>query len=50
MTDPVTETPLIVDALDLEGQGIARREDGKVVFIEGALPDRKSTRLNSSHT
>ena len=38
MTDPVTEPPLIVDALDLEGQGIARREDGKVVFIEGALP------------
>jgi len=29
---------LHVDALDIEAQGIARRPDGKVVFIEGALP------------
>ena len=29
---------LTVDALDLEAQGVARRADGKVVFIEGALP------------
>jgi len=29
---------LIPDSLDLEGQGVARRDDGKVVFIEGALP------------
>ncbi|MES2787846.1 MAG: 23S rRNA (uracil(1939)-C(5))-methyltransferase RlmD [Pseudomonadota bacterium] len=29
---------LKVDALDLEAQGVARRPDGKVVFIEGALP------------
>lgn len=29
---------LNVDSLDLEGQGVARRADGKVVFIEGALP------------
>jgi 23S rRNA (uracil1939-C5)-methyltransferase len=29
---------LTVDALDLEAQGVARRSDGKVVFIEGALP------------
>ncbi|TFZ08641.1 23S rRNA (uracil(1939)-C(5))-methyltransferase RlmD [Ramlibacter humi] len=29
---------LAVDALDLEAQGVARREDGKVVFIDGALP------------
>lgn len=29
---------LRVDALDIEAQGIARRPDGKVVFIEGALP------------
>jgi 23S rRNA (uracil1939-C5)-methyltransferase len=28
---------LKVESLDLEGQGIAHREDGKVVFIEGAL-------------
>lgn len=29
---------LHVMSLDLEGQGVARRDDGKVVFIEGALP------------
>ncbi|TFZ00478.1 23S rRNA (uracil(1939)-C(5))-methyltransferase RlmD [Ramlibacter henchirensis] len=29
---------LAVDALDIEAQGVARREDGKVVFIDGALP------------
>jgi 23S rRNA (uracil1939-C5)-methyltransferase len=29
---------LRVDSLDLEGQGVATRADGKVVFIEGALP------------
>jgi 23S rRNA (uracil1939-C5)-methyltransferase len=41
MTDSPADTPLVVDALDLEGQGIARREDGKVVFIEGALPGER---------
>jgi 23S rRNA (uracil1939-C5)-methyltransferase len=29
---------LTVDALDLDAQGVARKADGKVVFIEGALP------------
>ena len=29
---------LTVESLDIEAQGIAHREDGKVVFIEGALP------------
>ena len=29
---------LLVDALDIEAQGVARRPDGKVVFIDGALP------------
>jgi len=29
---------LHVDALDIDAQGVARRPDGKVVFIEGALP------------
>jgi len=33
-----TDDWLTVDALDLEAQGVARRDDGKVVFIEGALP------------
>jgi 23S rRNA (uracil1939-C5)-methyltransferase len=28
---------LRVESLDIEGQGVARRDDGKVVFIEGAL-------------
>jgi len=32
------EGPLAVRSLDLEGQGVAHREDGKVVFIDGALP------------
>ena len=32
---------LEVDSLDLEGQGVARRADGKVVFIEGALPGER---------
>jgi len=29
---------LHIDALDMDAQGIARRPDGKVVFVEGALP------------
>ncbi len=29
---------LTVESLDMEAQGIAHRADGKVVFIEGALP------------
>ena len=29
---------LLVESLDLEAQGVAHRPDGKVVFIEGALP------------
>jgi 23S rRNA (uracil1939-C5)-methyltransferase len=29
---------LHVDALDIDAQGVARKPDGKVVFIEGALP------------
>jgi 23S rRNA (uracil1939-C5)-methyltransferase len=38
---------LEVDALDIEAQGVARREDGKVVFIEGALPsERVSAKVN----
>ncbi len=32
---------LEIDALDLEGQGVARRPDGKVVFVEGALPGER---------
>jgi 23S rRNA (uracil1939-C5)-methyltransferase len=29
---------LSVDSLDIDAQGVARKPDGKVVFIEGALP------------
>ncbi|MET0312278.1 MAG: 23S rRNA (uracil(1939)-C(5))-methyltransferase RlmD, partial [Burkholderiaceae bacterium] len=29
---------LKVDALDIDAQGVARKPDGKVVFIDGALP------------
>ena len=53
MTDEVEkpEAPpngwLAVDALDIEAQGVARRPDGKVVFIEGALPfEWVSARVN----
>ena len=29
---------LNIESMDLEAQGIAHRSDGKVVFVEGALP------------
>ncbi len=29
---------VVVESMDIDAQGIARRPDGKVVFIEGALP------------
>jgi 23S rRNA (uracil1939-C5)-methyltransferase len=34
---------LEIGSLDLEGQGVARRDDGKVVFVEGALPGERVT-------
>jgi 23S rRNA (uracil1939-C5)-methyltransferase len=34
---------LKVESLDLEAQGVAHRSDGKVVFIEGALPGEEVT-------
>ncbi|MGH6639130.1 MAG: 23S rRNA (uracil(1939)-C(5))-methyltransferase RlmD [Polaromonas sp.] len=34
---------LVVESLDIEAQGIAHRADGKVVFIEGALPFEQVT-------
>jgi 23S rRNA (uracil1939-C5)-methyltransferase len=40
-----SEEWLQVESLDLEGQGVAHRADGKVVFIEGALPG-ESVRVN----
>ena len=44
MSDEVEKAPTLpegwlkVDALDADARGVARRADGKVVFIEGALP------------
>ena len=44
MTEPNSTEPTLpegwlrVKALDLEAQGVAHKPDGKVVFIEGALP------------
>jgi 23S rRNA (uracil1939-C5)-methyltransferase len=44
MTDEVDNKPalpegwLAIDGLDIDAQGVARRADGKVVFIDGALP------------
>lgn len=44
MTDSVSPVPvfppdsLTIESLDIEAQGIAHRPDGKVVFVEGALP------------
>jgi len=40
-----SEEWLQVESLDLEGQGVAHRANGKVVFIEGALPG-ESVRVN----
>lgn len=37
---------LAIDSMDLDAQGVARRADGKVVFVEGALP----TEWVSAHT
>ncbi|WP_367068332.1 23S rRNA (uracil(1939)-C(5))-methyltransferase RlmD [Oryzisolibacter sp. LB2S] len=59
MSDPTTATPLPpepthdlppgwleVTSMDMDAQGVARRSDGKVVFIDGALP----TELVSANT
>jgi 23S rRNA (uracil1939-C5)-methyltransferase len=35
------ELILSIDALDAEGRGVARNADGKVVFVEGALPGER---------
>ena len=44
---PYPEGSLLIESLDLEARGVARREDGKVVFVEGALPfERVSASVN----
>ena len=35
---PASDEWLTIESLDLEAQGVARKPDGMVVFIEGALP------------
>lgn len=35
---PLPPDHLLIESLDIEAQGIAHRADGKVVFVEGALP------------
>jgi 23S rRNA (uracil1939-C5)-methyltransferase len=35
---PLPPDHLLIESLDIEAQGIAHRPDGKVVFVEGALP------------
>ena len=37
-SQPYPDDALFVESLDLDAQGVAHRADGKVVFIEGALP------------
>jgi 23S rRNA (uracil1939-C5)-methyltransferase len=32
------DQPLTIESMDLEAQGVAHRADGKVVFVDGALP------------
>lgn len=42
---------LQIESLDMEAQGIAHRQDGKVVFVEGALPfETVSVHVNRSKT
>ncbi len=40
-TPALPEGQLLVQSLNLDAQGVARRSDGKVVFIEGALPTER---------
>src|SRR6478735_2649356 len=48
MTEKTAPAPLPagwleIESLDIEAQGVARRPDGKVVFVEGALPGEHVT-------
>jgi 23S rRNA (uracil1939-C5)-methyltransferase len=36
------ELILEIEGLDIEGRGVARKPDGKVVFVEGALPGERA--------
>ena len=38
-----SDIQLQIESIDLDAQGVARKEDGKVVFVEGALPGERVT-------
>ena len=38
-----TDDVFWIESLDMDAQGIAHRADGKVVFVEGALPFERVT-------
>jgi 23S rRNA (uracil1939-C5)-methyltransferase len=39
----IDDKGLLIESMDLDAQGIAHRSDGKVVFVEGALPFERVT-------
>src|SRR5205085_2135608 len=39
---PLEELTVEIDSLDAEGRGVARKPDGKVLFVEGALPGERA--------
>ena len=41
--EPFPDNSLLIESLDLDAQGVAHRDDGKVVFVEGALPFERVT-------
>lgn len=41
--DVAEEAWLRIESIDMEAQGVARRDDGKVVFVAGALPGEEVT-------
>ena len=40
---------LNVESLDIEAQGVAHKADGKVVFIDGALPFEVVSAIDKHH-
>src|SRR5687767_11483824 len=38
---PVALEELVIESLDAEGRGVARNSEGKVCFVEGALPGER---------
>jgi len=48
----INPTPFILDIVDLghDGRGVARREDGKTIFVTDALPDEQVLVRQSAHS